>query len=198
MVNQALYKTSYTLEERYQLHFIARIVTLYEGLYKAVGMQFRAYRPLTKEEGRKLLLVAGQELLNQLNGHPALQPFFEIAPFTMDNIEFVIFAVSETGEQLYDPDISVFALRDGVITYTKHDSQKKYHEVTEEFEAYSDAVKMNKEQSSDGSAKSELESPSVGHEVEENQKAALKGRVYQSEPAVNQSQKHLRRSKRPR
>jgi hypothetical protein len=155
MAGRAMQQTVYKVEGAYQLYFVGCMVALPDKLYKKIGMKFQSYRPITKDEGRKALLYGAQQLLDQLNGNQALQPFFEIAPFTVDNIEFVIFAVSETGQQLYDPDISKFALRDGVITYTKHDSQKKYHEVTEEFESYSDAVKMIEEQASDSSTKSE-------------------------------------------
>jgi hypothetical protein len=155
MVNQAMYQTLLKVEDTYQLHVIARSVRLNGSLYKAIGMQFQSYRPLTKDEGRKALLYGAQQLLDHLNANPDLRPFFEIAPLTMNNIEFVIFAAMPDGGQLYDPDISVFALRSGVITYTMHHPDKKFHEVTREVESYSDALKMIEAQSSGSSDKSE-------------------------------------------
>ena len=55
---------------------------------------------------RELLIKSAQELLNQINENKEIQEFLKERPFTIKNVQIIIYNHDKNGQEVYDPDIS--------------------------------------------------------------------------------------------
>ncbi len=147
LADQAIQETSNILSERYQLYNIAVTGVSEKDHFKTIGVKFQIYRPLTKEEGRQILVASTEELLKQLNT-PELLPFLTPSPFTEKNVQVVIFVYDEKGQDVYHPQIGVFAMENGKVEYHTEIPQKKFGYYSSEEESYEQAKKASEEASS--------------------------------------------------
>ena len=120
-----------------------------ENYYTKVGMHFQIFRPLTKNEGRKMLLEIAQVLLNELNLNSQLEPYLKPYPFNIDNIRLVLIAYYPDRTKVYHPDILTFSLSRGTIYYVTDIPELKYQHHTEESESFEEAEKIVHSQQAD-------------------------------------------------
>jgi hypothetical protein len=129
------------LYDKYHLEYIGSSEAGTEIGYTKIGMSFRIFRVLNKEEGRKMLVDATEMLLNEINSDPKLQPFLLNHPFTPNNVEMTIYVFQPDGNPVYKPDILIFSARKGKVTYDTKNPEKKYDYNVEE-ESYQDALNI--------------------------------------------------------
>ena len=113
--------------------------------YKTMGLCFQIQRPVSKEEGRKLLIDCAEELLSQINTHPDFQQFMHEYPFTVKNIEIVMYVSTETGGTIYHPEIAIFSLVNGQLCYRTNTPENRYIFFSKEKETYEEALRIIEE-----------------------------------------------------
>ncbi|NGX43759.1 MAG: hypothetical protein K940chlam7_02061 [Chlamydiae bacterium] len=113
--------------------------------YKTMGLCFQIQRPVSKEEGRKLLIDCAEELLSQINTHPDFQQFMHEYPFTVKNIEIVMYVSTETGGTVYHPEIAIFSFSRGKVEYLTNSPENRYVFYSEEEETYEEALRIIEE-----------------------------------------------------
>lgn len=131
-----------TLEHRYMMNSMGYSEQGDERHYNKIGLQFQIFRPLSKDEGRKILIDSAEELLTAINTTPEMLSFLEPSPFTYLNVEIVIFTYHSNGQSTYYPDIAVFADRRGIIRFATEREDMKYDYYTEEEETFEEALKI--------------------------------------------------------
>jgi hypothetical protein len=144
-VYKTVYKAADVLKNRYGLRYIGISVSSHKKLYTVIGASFQILRPLSKEEGRKILVDSAQELLHQINSNLELQPYLDPSPFETKNVEVVFFAYAENGRDLSHPDITDFVLREGIIKYTTLSSENRNRAYSTERESYEEALRIVQE-----------------------------------------------------
>lgn len=148
LVDKALYNTSVALENRYQLYEGATSVGGIVGTpyyYERIGLDLDCYKVLSKYEGRKILVDCAETLLNEINSNQKLLHFLKPSPFTIKNIDISIFAHYHDRKSVFYPEIAVFVIRRGIISYRTNTPEKPYVYHTEEKETYEEAKKIIQE-----------------------------------------------------
>src|SRR5262249_1376370 len=98
---------------------------------------FDTKQPYTKEELRGLLIKSAQELLNHISQNNEIQQFLMIRPFTINNVQIIIYNHDENGMGLQDPEISTAEISEGILTYRTIDPEDTFkfkHQFEESFE----------------------------------------------------------------
>lgn len=146
LAHSAMNKTKLTLENRYNLKSVGWSEGGDSGFYKRIGLHFRIYRIITKDEGRKILIDGVGELLKEINAVPQLQPFLNPSPFMPENVEITILDFQPNGKTAYYPDILVFSANDGKIQYKTKIPEKEFGYYTKEEETYEEALNIVRSQ----------------------------------------------------
>ncbi len=116
-----------------------------DSKYKTMGLCFQVRHPISKEEGRRLLINCAEELLSQINIHPDFQQFMHEYPFTVKNIEIEMYISTETGGTIYHPEIAVFSLSNGIVRYNTNTPENRHIFFSEEKETYEEALRITEE-----------------------------------------------------
>lgn len=138
IVDTILNQTSMTLQDRHGIRPSGKGAAMPEGVISELVLAFDTKDTLTKTALRKLLLECAQELVNAVNSNPNIQPFLEESPFTVKNVQIIIYNHDKDGRELYDPEISTAQISEGILTYRttdpvddfkfKHNFEESYEE----------------------------------------------------------------------
>jgi len=112
-----------------------------------IFLEFQVRRPLNRDESRRILIDASEELLKTVNETVMLRPYLRDFPFTSKNIEVVIYSCNNDGTKVYDPFItasSVFASDE--IMFATSDPLKRYGYKNEYWENYKEALEFVQKQ----------------------------------------------------
>lgn len=150
LVHRIMQNITVKLEHQFPLRYIGRSVSANENYYKEIGLMFQIFRVISKDEGRKILIDAVEDLLEQLNAAPLLKEHLQPYPFTAANIEIDVFSYHPNGEDTFYPDITVFSARKGTLRFVADTPETRSHHLhyTEETESYEEAVKIVNQHSS--------------------------------------------------
>ena len=131
-----------TLSKRYRFHScgVGEATHKDDNLYKEMGLLFKVQGPISKEEGRRILVDSVQEFLRQVNTHPDFRQFMHVYPFTPENIDITFFVSDKDRRGVFYPDIRVFAARRGKVTYQTKSSEQEYGYYTDEEETWDEAL----------------------------------------------------------
>ena len=91
---------------------------------------------------RELLIKSAQELLDQVNKNNDIQKHLKEPPFTIKNIQIIIYNHDKDGREIYDPGISTADMSRGILTYQTVDSTDTFKYKNEYEESYEDALKL--------------------------------------------------------
>lgn len=141
IVNQVVCKAERAIEKKYHIKTIGVGLAMPEGIVRQIGLSLYTRNQLTKENLRKLLVECSQELLTQININVEIQPFLRESPFTLENVEIIIFNHDKDGMNLYDPEICVARFSEGILTYKTDDPDVKYKYKNRFTETYEEALK---------------------------------------------------------
>ncbi len=90
---------------------------------------------------RELLIKSSAELLRLVNENKEIQKFLKGGPFTIKNIEIIIYNHDENGFHLKDPQISVSNISQGQLSYSTIDPEDSFKYKNEYEESYEEALK---------------------------------------------------------
>lgn len=81
------------------------------------------YKEIDIEEARELLISTGKQFLQTFNADERICPYFNVYPFTQENIELEIFLHAPDGSKLEPEKIQVITLRQGKLTYKNRQTE---------------------------------------------------------------------------
>lgn len=144
LAHQIIYDVSKILERRYQLNYIGMVEAGETNYYTKIGIEFQIFHIVDKSEGRKILVDSAKELLKAINSNDKLLAHLQTSPFTLSNIEILIYVYHSDKTIAHDEDIKVFGVKDGVLKYWKKTPREGYEfgYYVEETESYEEALKI--------------------------------------------------------
>ncbi len=84
-------------------------------------------------------------MLYQINSNEEFRSCLIKYPFTIENVQIYIYNRDKTGEYVFDPEIGVADVTNGLSTYITYDPEGQYCEYKNEFkETYQEALEFLK------------------------------------------------------
>ena len=91
LVNSTLAKTSEIIQKKYNIKPSGAGAAMPGGPIQELTLCFDTKYPYNKAELRKLLIHTAKELLYQINTNNEIHQFLKIKPFTIRNIQIIIY-----------------------------------------------------------------------------------------------------------
>ncbi|MDP1880486.1 MAG: hypothetical protein Q8K60_06070 [Parachlamydiaceae bacterium] len=142
LVNSILGKTAKIIKEKYNLKPFGAGTAMPGGPIQELTLCFDTKSSYTKDQLRELLINAAQELLEQVNQNKEIQEFINEPPFTIKNIQIIIYNHDRKGRSLKDPDISNAQILQGILNYSTIDPEDSFKYKNEYEENYEEALKV--------------------------------------------------------
>ena len=141
LINSTLAKAAKLIQEKYNIRPSGVSVAMPGGPIQEVTLCFDTKYPSTKEQLRELLIKISQELLDQINRNKELQEFIKEPPFTIKNVQIIIYNHDKDGKEIYDPNISGAQIDQGVLTFRTVDKSDTFRFKNQFEESYDEALK---------------------------------------------------------
>ncbi len=142
LVNITLANAAKIIKDKYNVKPCGSGAAMPGGPIKEVTLCFEIKGPYTKEQLRELLILSSQELLKQVNENSEIQKFLKEQPFTIKNVEIIIYNHTKEGRGLLDPEISVARISEAKIVYRTNDPQDSFKYKNEFRESYEEALNL--------------------------------------------------------
>lgn len=141
LVNSVLAKTAKIIKSKFGLKPSGEGAAMPGGPIQKLALCFDTNYPHTKEQLRELLIKSANELLNEVNENEEIQKFLKERPFTIKNIQIIIYNHDKEGREVYDPGIATAQISKGVLTYRTVDSTDTFKFKQQFEESYGEALK---------------------------------------------------------
>jgi hypothetical protein len=141
LVNDILAKTAKIIKDKYNLKPCGAGAAMPGGPIQEVTLCFDTKLPYTKDQLRELLIKSAEELLNQVNENKEIIQFLKERPFTIRNVEIIIYNNDKNGLEVFDPGISVARISQGNLIYRTTDVNDTFKYKNEFEESYEEALK---------------------------------------------------------
>jgi hypothetical protein len=128
--------------KRYPLHACGTIMMMPGGVVKELGLCFQAKTLLSRDQLRILLLECGNELLQQINSNKHIQRFLIKRPFTVKEVQIIIYNKDHQGNEPYDPLIATGEISEGILTFRTTDPKHTYTYNNRFKETYEEALEI--------------------------------------------------------
>jgi hypothetical protein len=142
LVNNIIGKSARIIKEKYDLHPCGAGSSMPGGIVRKLILCFDTKEILTKEELRKLVIQCANEMLNPVLVCDEIQQYLVKRPFTIENIEVIIFNKDKKGSIGYAPLISTAQILQGILTYRSFDQDDIFKLKNEYNETYKEAMKI--------------------------------------------------------
>ena len=144
LVNITLANTARIIKEKYNLIPCGEGAAMPGGPIQKLILCFFTKYPYSKEQITSLLIQTSQELLNQVHENKEIQEFLNERPFTIRNIEIIIYNHDKNGREVYNPEISTARISNARLVYRSVDPEDMFKYKNEFYEKYEDAIKSIK------------------------------------------------------
>lgn len=141
LVNSVLAKTAKIIKSKFDLKPSGEGAAMPGGPVQELALCFDTKYPHNKEKLRELLIKSANELLNQVNENEEIQKFLKERPFTIKNIQIIIYNHDKEGREVYDPGIATAQISRGILTYRTVDSTDTFKFKQQFEESYEEALK---------------------------------------------------------
>jgi hypothetical protein len=142
LVNSILAKSAKIIKDKYNLQPCGAGAAMPGGPIQEVTLCFDTKYTYTKHQLRELLIKSAEELLNQVNENKEIHQFLQDRPFTIRNVEIIIYNNDENGREVFDPDISVARISQGNLVYRTTDINDVFKYKNQFNESYEEALKI--------------------------------------------------------
>jgi hypothetical protein len=142
LVNSLLPKAAGIIQDKYKIRPCGVGVSMPGGPIQKVALCFDTSYPYSKEKLRELLINSAHELLNQVQKNKEIQKFIKEPPFTIKNVQIIIYNHDKDGRELRDPEISVAEISQGGLNYQTIDPQDSFKYKIDFSETYEEALKI--------------------------------------------------------
>ena len=143
-VNKLLSNTAKIIQSKYGLQPCGVGVAMPGGPIREVTLCFETKNSFTKEQLRNLLIESSKELLDQVRSDEKIQKFLKERPFTIKNVEIIIYNHDKNGRGLRDPQISIARISQGTLIYLTIDPENSFNFKNEYEETYEEALNLIK------------------------------------------------------
>lgn len=130
------------IEKKYKIIACGTGIGMPGGIVEELGLAFHTDRTITKAELRILLINCAQILLHEVISNIKIQPFLIKTPFTIKDVEIIIYNHDKNGRSSYDPDVSVASISGGVLEYRSIDPDNPFNYKNIVEETYEEALKI--------------------------------------------------------
>lgn len=145
LVNSILGQTAKITKDKHNLKPCGAGAAMPGGPIQQLTLCFNTKYLYTKERLRELLIISAQELLKQINENNEIQVFLKERPFTVKNVQIIIYNSEKDGSEVYDPGISSAEVSQGILTYRTVDSTNTFKFKQKFTETYEEALKLLQE-----------------------------------------------------
>lgn len=146
LVTEVLEKSAMIISKNFKIRPCGEGAAMPDNCVKLLTLCFSTNNRLCLKELRDLLIKFANELLNQINNNGELQKYLVKKPFTIENVQIIIYNHDENGGGLVEPEISTAQISNGILDYRTIDREDVYKLKIEFKESYEEALKclMNK------------------------------------------------------
>lgn len=144
LVNMTLEKTAQKIEKEYDLLACGTGAAMPGGPIRSLFLSFSTKKSYSKDELRVLLIKISELFLNQINSNEEMRKFLIHTPFTVEDIDLVIYNQDKSGRRVYDPLITVARLSDGILIFRTIDPSDEFKYKNTFKESYEEALKETK------------------------------------------------------
>lgn len=141
LVNATLASAAKIIKEKYDIKPCGSGAAMPGGPIQELTLCFDTKHPYTTGQLRELLIKSAKELLNKIIENNEIQEFLKERPFTIKNVEIIIYNHDENGRGLCDPEISTARISKAVLIYRTVDPQDSFKYKNEYEESYEEALK---------------------------------------------------------
>ncbi len=145
MANEISAKVAKTLCKKHNMEWVGEGGGMMGSVY-TIGLSFRVYHPLDRNEARMLVVDCVEELLAAVNQNEEIRPYLKDYPFTTKNVDIAVYSSNSDGRTVFDPYITVASIykSDTIEFATKEPNQVPYkNEYRESYQAALTQVKGN-------------------------------------------------------
>ncbi|KAF3362705.1 hypothetical protein PHSC3_000692 [Chlamydiales bacterium STE3] len=131
--------------EKYHLRPSGSGASMPGGPIRKLNLAFDMEGPMPKKTLRKLLLAISQDLVQLVNANEEIQPFLFEKPFTVKNVQIILYVNGKDFRKIYDPEICAAQILGGNLNYRTFDPDKKYGYKQDIKETYEEALEAAQE-----------------------------------------------------
>ncbi len=142
LVNSVLESTAKVIKKKYNIKPSGEGAAMPEGIIGELTLTFDTNDKLSKEQLRKLLIECAKELVAQVKMNNSIEPFLAKTPFSIENVQIIIYNHDKEGRGLRDPEISTAEISHGVLTYRTLDPNDRFRFKNQFEETYNEAVNV--------------------------------------------------------
>ena len=142
LVNITLSDTAKIIKNKYKIQPSGSGAAMPGGPIQELTLCFDTKGPFSKKYLRKLVVQCAQEVVNQVNANTQIQQFLAKPPFTVKNVQIIIYNHDKNGRETDDPEIGIAEISRGILTYSTHDPKDRYRYKTDVDETYEEALKI--------------------------------------------------------
>ncbi|MBS0654391.1 MAG: hypothetical protein JSR46_01315 [Verrucomicrobia bacterium] len=140
LVNITLSTTAEKIKKAYGLDPMGSGAAMPGGPIRELTLAFGTREPYTKEKLRDLLIKCANELVDQVNENKEMQQYLIKAPFTIENVQIIIYNHDKTGREVFEPEISTAEISEGILTYRTTDPTEPLRFKNRIKETYAEAL----------------------------------------------------------
>lgn len=142
LINEILNNSAEAIYKKYDTKPCGVGLAMPGGPIRKATLCFNTRYPYNKTELRKFLVEFSSDLLHGIRQNDEIQEFLARRPFTINNVEIIIYNNGKDGREIYDPQISVARISSGILIYRTKDIDDKYKLNNEYRESYEEALKL--------------------------------------------------------
>ena len=140
LVNITLVKAIKIIKKKYNINPCGISAAMPGGPIQKLGLCFDTRYPYTKEQLREIVIGSAQELLDQVNKNEEIQEFLKVRPFTIKNIQIIIYNHDKNGGDLLDPEIATAQILRGTLSYRTTDPENTFVFKNRFYESYEEGL----------------------------------------------------------
>jgi len=140
-----LEKACQYIEKKYKLTCTATGGKALGGPITLFRLCFDIRAPLSREQLRNILIKSSKDFLSIVNSDQEVQPYLAKRPFTLENIEIIIFNNDKTGRDVCDPIIAVADINKNGLSFQTNEPENEFAYKNTYKETYEEALKTVQE-----------------------------------------------------
>lgn len=140
LVNSILAQTAKIIKEKYGISPCGMGAAMPGGPIQGMTLCFDSKSEFDQEQLRELIIKSAQELLKEVNDNDEIQPYLKKRPFTIKNIQIIIYNHDNKGMEIFDPGIAVAQISQGNLSFATVDPQDTFNYKNEYEESYEEAL----------------------------------------------------------
>ena len=142
LVNETIGRTAKLIRDKYDLKPCGSGAAMPGGPIQEITLCFDTKSVKTREELRVLLIQTAHEMVKLVVENEEMQQYLKDPPFTIRNVQIIIYNHDQTGRGVFAPGISTAEISHGMLTFRSFDSFENFQLQNEFQETYEEALKL--------------------------------------------------------